>query len=52
MKKTNLGIDKIYTINLPERKDRKEKFIERFSTLDFSFVEAIRGEDIKIPRFI
>ena len=52
MKKTNLGIDKIYTINLPERKDRKEKFIERFSTLDFSFVEAIRGEDIKIPKLI
>lgn len=52
MKKTNLGIDKILTISLPTRNDRKEKFNQKFSKLDSNFFQAISGLDIDIPKLI
>ena len=52
MKKTNLGIDRILTISLPTRFDRKEKFNQRFGKLNFSYVEGVSGSDIDIPKLI
>lgn len=52
MIKTNLGIDRILTISLPTRFDRKEKFNQRFGKLNFSYVEAVSGSDIDIPKLI
>ena len=52
MIKTKLGIDKILTISLKKRQDRRDKFNDRFSTLDFSFVEAINGSKLDIPKLI
>jgi GR25 family glycosyltransferase involved in LPS biosynthesis len=52
MIKTNLGLDRILTISLPRRSDRKEKFNERFGRLEFNYIEAVSGMDISIPKLI
>tara|TARA_X000001382_G_scaffold30774_1_gene19746 strand:+ start:474 stop:1331 length:858 start_codon:yes stop_codon:yes gene_type:complete len=50
--KTNLGIDKIYVINLPKRKDRRQEFDETFSKLEYEYIEAISGDEVNIHELI
>ena len=52
MKKTKLGIDKILTINLPKRKDRRKSFNDKFQTIDFDFVDAVDGSQLDIKKLI
>ena len=52
MKKTKLGIDKILTINLPKRKDRRKSFNDKFQTIDFDFVGAVDGSELDIKKLI
>ena len=52
MKKIRLGIDKILTINLPKRKDRKKSFNDKFQTIDFDFVDAVDGSELDIKKLI
>ena len=52
MKKIRLGIDKILTINLPKRKDRKKSFSDKFQTIDFDFVDAVDGSELDIKKLI
>ncbi len=52
MKKTKLGIDRILTISLPKRQDRRDKFQSRFNFLDFSFVDGFLGAKLDIPKLI
>ena len=46
MIKTKLGIDKILTINLPKRKDRRKSFNDKFQTMEFDFVDAVDGSKL------
>tara|TARA_B100001113_G_scaffold335020_1_gene314185 strand:+ start:438 stop:1298 length:861 start_codon:yes stop_codon:yes gene_type:complete len=50
--KTNLGIDKIYVINLPNRKDRRQEFDDTFGKLKYEYIDAIAGKNIDIPKLI
>ena len=52
MIKTKLGLDRILTISLPRRQDRREKFNQRFGKMEFNYIEAISGMDISIPKLI
>ena len=52
MIKTKLGLDRILTISLPRRQDRKEKFNQRFGKIEFNYIEAVSGMDINIPKLI
>tara|TARA_B100002019_G_scaffold225315_1_gene198327 strand:+ start:234 stop:1088 length:855 start_codon:yes stop_codon:yes gene_type:complete len=52
MKKTKLGIDKILTISLPKRQDRRDKFQSRFNFLDFSFVDGVVGSKLDISKLL
>ena len=45
-KYTTLGFDKIYVINLKRRSDRKKELIKNFPNIDFTFIEAIDGEEL------
>ena len=46
MIKTNLGIDKIYVINLPKRKDRRDEFDDTFGKLIYEYIDGISGDEI------
>ena len=52
MIKTKLGLDRILTISLPRRQDRKEKFNQRFGKMEFNYIDALCGMDISIPKLI
>ena len=52
MIKTDLGIDKIYVINLPKRKDRREEFDTTFGKLIYEYIEAIPGNEINVKELI
>ena len=45
----NLGLDKIYVINLPTRYDRRDRFDKLFEGLDFHYINATSGGDLNIP---
>tara|TARA_R110002050_G_scaffold190335_1_gene324983 strand:+ start:307 stop:1203 length:897 start_codon:yes stop_codon:yes gene_type:complete len=52
----DLGVDKIYVINLKKHKERKEDMIQMFAKyniLNYEFIEAIHGDDLPpIPQLI
>ena len=48
----NLGLDKIYVLNLPRRYDRRERFDKLFEGLDFHYINAISGGDLNIKELI
>ena len=48
----NLGFDKIFVINLPNRPDRREKFDELFNGLEYHYINAISGVDVDLKRLI
>jgi glycosyl transferase family 25 len=52
MKKTDLGIDKIYVINLPKRQDRRDEVESELSRLEYHYINAIDGMEIDIPKLI
>ncbi len=52
MIKTKLGFDNIFVINLKHRKDRREMFDNRFSGVEYDYVDAIGGVDLDIPKLI
>ena len=52
MIKTDLGIDKIYVINLPKRIDRRKEFDETFGRLKYQYIEAISGDEINVKELI
>jgi len=52
MIKTKLGIDKILTINLPKRKDRRKSFNDKFQTMEFDFVDAVDGSKLDTKKLI
>lgn len=46
----DLGVDKIYVINLPEHTSRKKEMIDMFMTYgiqNYEFIEAISGKDLE-----
>lgn len=43
-----LGFDKIYVINLKRRQDRKDQLLKDNPGINFTFIEAIDGKDLKI----
>ena len=45
-KYSTLGFDKIYVINLKRRSDRKEQLLAKFPNINFTFIEAIDGEEL------
>ena len=45
-KYNTLGFDKIYVINLKRRSDRKEQLLAKFPNINFTFIEAIDGEEL------
>ena len=47
-----MGIDKIYVINLPKRKDRREEFDTTFGKLIYEYIEAIPGNEINVKELI
>lgn len=51
-KHSTLGFDKIYVINLKRRKDRKDKLINDYPEINFTFIEAIDGRDITKEQLI
>ena len=52
MIKTDLGIDKIYVINLPKRKDRREEFDITFGKLIYEYIQAISGDEVNVKELI
>lgn len=52
MIKTNLGIDKIYVINLPKRKDRRDEFDDTFGKLIYEYIDGISGDEINVKELI
>ena len=48
----NLGFDKIFVINLPNRPDRREKFDELFNGLEYHYINAISGVDVDLKRLM
>lgn len=51
-KYSTLGFDKIYVINLKRRMDRKISLLKKYPNLDFTFIEAIDGKQLKIQDLI
>ena len=47
-----LGFDKIYVINLKKRLDRKNQLIKDFPNIDFTFIEAIDGDELDLDILI
>jgi len=47
-KLSTLGFDKIYVINLKKRSDRKKKLKKDFPGVDFTFIEAIDGDELDL----
>ena len=52
MIKTNLGIDKIYVINLPKRKDRRDEFDDTFGKLIYEYIDGISGDEINVKELV
>ena len=52
MIKTKLGFDNIFVINLKSRNDRREMFNNRFSGIDYEYIDAIGGQELDIPKLI
>ena len=52
MIKTDLGIDKIYVINLPKRIDRRKEFDATFGRLKYQYIEGISGDEINVKELI
>lgn len=51
-KHSTLGFDKIYVINLKRRLDRRTTLEKKYPYLDFTFIEAIDGKQLKIQDLI
>jgi|TARA_B110000879_G_scaffold26925_1_gene36488 GR25 family glycosyltransferase involved in LPS biosynthesis len=47
-----LGFDKIYVINLKRRNDRREKLTKSNPNIDFTFIEAVDGQDLTTEQLI
>ena len=52
LKQSTLGFDKIYVINLKRREDRKLALLKAYPNLDFTFIEAIDGEQLDFQDLI
>lgn len=52
LKQSTLGFDKIYVINLKRRIDRKFAIQKAYPNLDFTFIEAVDGEELKFKELI
>jgi len=51
-KLSTLGFDKIYVINLKKRPDRKKRLKKDFPNIDFTFIEAIDGDELNLDTLI
>jgi len=51
-KYSTLGFDKVYVINLKRRSDRKAALLKEYPHIDFTFIEAIDGKSIDVPKEI
>jgi GR25 family glycosyltransferase involved in LPS biosynthesis len=51
-KYSTLGFDKVYVINLKRRSDRKTALLKEYPHIDFTFIEAIDGKSIDVPKEI
>jgi len=52
LKQSTLGFDKIYVINLKRRMDRRMDIVKAFPHLDFTFIEAIDGQNLDFKDLI
>ena len=52
LKQSTLGFDKIYVINLKRREDRKLALLKAYPNLNFTFIEAVDGEQLDFNNLI